>query len=69
MKMDPGNTAGDAPAGDQAGGWKEIGKGEAVMATQVGKRYICKKCGAEYIGTRPGNGEVKCCGEPVELKK
>ena len=24
------------------------------MATQVGKRYICKRCGAEFIVTRGG---------------
>lgn len=38
------------------------------MATQVGKRYICKKCGAEFIVTRGGEGELYCCGEPMELK-
>jgi len=25
------------------------------MANQIGKRYICKKCGTEFIVTRPGN--------------
>jgi hypothetical protein len=39
------------------------------MANQVGKRYVCKKCGAEFIVTRGGNGTVHCCGQPVELKK
>jgi len=38
------------------------------MATQVGKRYICKKCGAEFIVTRAGKGELYCCGEPMERK-
>ncbi|MBN2401460.1 MAG: desulfoferrodoxin [Spirochaetes bacterium] len=39
------------------------------MANQVGKRYICKNCGAEVIVTRGGNGAVVCCGQPMELKK
>ena len=39
------------------------------MANQVGKRYVCKKCGAEFIVTRGGNGTVHCCGQPMELKK
>jgi desulfoferrodoxin-like iron-binding protein len=39
------------------------------MSNQVGKRYKCAKCGAEVIVTRGGNGEVKCCGLPMELKK
>jgi ribosomal protein L37AE/L43A len=39
------------------------------MATQVGKRFVCKKCGAEVIVTRGGNGVVHCCGQPMELKK
>ncbi|WP_084489744.1 hypothetical protein [Desulfotignum balticum] len=39
------------------------------MATEVGKRYLCKKCGAEYVVTRPGKGDLCCCGQPVELKK
>jgi desulfoferrodoxin-like iron-binding protein len=41
---------------------------EVKMATQVGKRYVCKKCGAEFIVTRAGKGELYCCGEPMELK-
>ncbi|MBW2370742.1 MAG: desulfoferrodoxin [Deltaproteobacteria bacterium] len=39
------------------------------MANEVGKRYICKTCGAEVIVTRGGNGQLKCCGKPMELKK
>ncbi|MCL2669283.1 MAG: hypothetical protein FWE89_01240 [Syntrophaceae bacterium] len=38
------------------------------MASQVGKRYGCKKCGNEFIVTRAGKGELKCCGEPMEQK-
>ncbi|MDY6836097.1 MAG: hypothetical protein SVY53_14995 [Chloroflexota bacterium] len=39
------------------------------MANQLGKRYICAKCGAEFIVTRKGDGTIHCCGEPMELKK
>lgn len=39
------------------------------MANEVGKRYICKKCGAELIVTRGGKGTLHCCGKPMELKK
>jgi desulfoferrodoxin-like iron-binding protein len=41
----------------------------AKMANQVGKRYVCKKCGAELVVTRGGNGTLQCCGQPMELKK
>jgi DNA-directed RNA polymerase subunit RPC12/RpoP len=39
------------------------------MANNVGKRYICSKCGAEVIITRGGNGTVTCCNTPMEIKK
>jgi hypothetical protein len=39
------------------------------MANQVGKRYVCKKCGVEVIVTRGGNGVLHCCGQQMELKK
>jgi desulfoferrodoxin-like iron-binding protein len=39
------------------------------MPAQVGKRYVCKKCGAEYMVTRAGKGELSCCGQPMEIKK
>jgi hypothetical protein len=38
------------------------------MANEVGKRYVCKKCGAEYMITRGGKGQIYCCGEPMEIK-
>ena len=43
--------------------------GHGTMANQVGKRYVCKKCGAEFIVTRKGDGTIACCGQPMELKK
>jgi desulfoferrodoxin-like iron-binding protein len=39
------------------------------MANQTGKRYLCTKCGAEYIVTRGGEGTLVCCGQPMEQKK
>ena len=39
------------------------------MANQTGKRYICTKCGAEYMVTRGGGGTMSCCGQPMEQKK
>jgi len=39
------------------------------MANQIGKRYVCKKCGSEFIVTKAGDGTLSCCGEPMELKK
>jgi len=39
------------------------------MPNQMGKKYICTKCGSEFIMTKGGNGTVKCCGQPMEQKK
>lgn len=39
------------------------------MTTQVGKKYICKVCGAEFIVTRSGKGELYCCGQKMEIKQ
>ena len=39
------------------------------MPRQVGKKYVCKKCGVEFIVTRGGKGELYCCGQKMEIKK
>jgi hypothetical protein len=39
------------------------------MANEVGKRYKCQKCGAEFIVTRGGKGELYCCSQQMEIKK
>ncbi|MDY6881209.1 MAG: hypothetical protein V2J25_09870 [Desulfatiglans sp.] len=39
------------------------------MGNEVGKRYVCNKCGSELIVTHGGEGELHCCGQPMELKK
>lgn len=39
------------------------------MANAVGKRYVCAKCGSEFMVTRGGQGTLKCCGQPAQLKE
>ena len=39
------------------------------MANQVGKRYLCGKCSTEMIVTKGGEGQLKCCGQPMEQKQ
>ncbi|MBW2027458.1 MAG: desulfoferrodoxin [Deltaproteobacteria bacterium] len=39
------------------------------MTNKVGERYVCKKCGAEFIVTKGGKGSLVCCGRPMEIKK
>ncbi len=38
------------------------------MATKTGKRYVCETCGAEFIVTKAGKGDLKCCGKPMKEK-
>ncbi len=38
------------------------------MANEVGKRYACTQCGAEYVVVKGGEGELKCCGQAMEIK-
>ena len=39
------------------------------MANEMGKRYACAKCGAEFIVTKAGDGAIACCDEPMPIKK
>ena len=39
------------------------------VANQVGKRYQCGKCGTEMIVTKGGDGQLSCCGQPMEQKQ
>lgn len=39
------------------------------MANQVGKRYQCSKCSTEMIVTKGGEGQIVCCGQPMEQKQ
>ena len=38
------------------------------MANQLGKMYICSKCGSQVIVTKGGTGTLKCCGQEMEQK-
>ena len=38
------------------------------MANETGKRYLCSKCGSEFVVTRGGEGTIACCGEPMTKK-
>ncbi len=37
------------------------------MATQVGQIYYCNICGNKVEVLESGEGELVCCGEPMEL--
>jgi DNA-directed RNA polymerase subunit RPC12/RpoP len=39
------------------------------MATQLGKRYKCIKCGTEILCTKAGEGEIACCDTKMEELK
>jgi hypothetical protein len=39
------------------------------MANQLGKVYICGKCGSQVIVTKGGTGSMHCCGAAMEQKK
>jgi len=39
------------------------------MANETGKRYTCAHCGSEFLVTRGGDGNLKCCSEPAQLKQ
>jgi desulfoferrodoxin-like iron-binding protein len=45
------------------------GKKELSMPNQMGKRYMCSKCGVEVIITKAGGGMVVCCGQDMVMKK
>ncbi len=38
------------------------------MPNQTGKRYTCPQCGSEFLVTKGGDGSLKCCGQPANLK-
>ena len=39
------------------------------MATQLGKRYLCDKCGVEVLCNKPGTGALQCCDAEMKLKE
>jgi desulfoferrodoxin-like iron-binding protein len=36
---------------------------------QVGKRYRCEQCGTEVLVTKPGDGDLECCGASMALQQ
>ena len=42
---------------------------EDVMANQLGKMYVCRKCNSQVIVTKGGVGTLKCCSQNMEQKK
>jgi desulfoferrodoxin-like iron-binding protein len=30
---------------------------------------VCEKCGATYLVTKGGEGQLICCGQPMVIKK
>ncbi|HLK88154.1 MAG TPA: hypothetical protein VKT27_16755 [Candidatus Binataceae bacterium] len=43
--------------------------GVSVMANQLGKRYLCEKCGTEVLCNKPGNGAIECCDAEMKIKE
>jgi len=39
------------------------------MPTQLGKRYLCEKCGVEVLCNKPGSGALTCCEAEMRLKE
>jgi desulfoferrodoxin-like iron-binding protein len=39
------------------------------MANETGKRYLCVKCGSEFMVTKGGGGSIACCSQPMQIKK
>ncbi len=36
---------------------------------EIGTRLICSSCAAEFVITRPGNGELTCCETTLKVKE
>jgi hypothetical protein len=39
------------------------------MANQLGKRYLCEKCGTEVLCNKPGVGAIECCDIEMKIKE
>jgi desulfoferrodoxin-like iron-binding protein len=39
------------------------------LANETGKRYVCARCGSEFIVTKGGSGGIICCAEPMQIKR
>ena len=49
--------------------WNRYAEVVGMGNAQTGKRYVCSACGAEFIVTKGGDAELKCCGKLLDLKK
>lgn len=39
------------------------------MANQLGKRFVCDKCGTQVLVTKAGEGEVVCCEQAMTMQQ
>lgn len=39
------------------------------MSNQLGKRYLCEKCGSEVLCTKGGDGKINCCDQEMDIKQ
>ena len=39
------------------------------MANQLGKRYVCEKCGSSVLCTKSGEGEIDCCEATMQIQE
>jgi len=39
------------------------------VASQLGKRYRCPKCGTEVLCTKASEGTLTCCGQEMEAQE
>ena len=46
-----------------------LGTGGINVASQLGKRYRCGKCGTEALCTKAGEGKLTCCGQEMEVQE
>lgn len=37
------------------------------MPTKIGQKYKCNICGNEVVVTNAGEGELVCCGQPMDV--
>lgn len=42
---------------------------ETEAVNQLGKRYVCQKCGVEVLCVKGGTGVVHCCDKKMEQQK
>jgi desulfoferrodoxin-like iron-binding protein len=42
--------------------------GDATMANQIGKRYVCEHCSTQLLVVKPGGGQLECHGEPMTIE-